>query len=759
MGLNFNRMDGRRITLKLNWYYRMMLSYTPIFFVVISTVIIVFFTTLNHQSENRYIETNRSIVAQMMKNTEVNLKLIERNSVSALLTDPHINDYFSERSKVIYDYFVIQKKLIDLKSSFPFVSSIYLYDESTKKILSDSNTYTFDSFADRQFLEKSIMQTEQTRWTESRDYTLSTIDRNGQKVVSLMKKYIYPTQQTGIIVINIYVNSMMEYLNQFSEHKQTKVHILDSSGHQFQNTSADRVSMSNFQTVSDYTGWAYSVESVNAAGYSALSLLSNIWIVFVLIIIVLALVWFTIITHIHYKPIHNLVEKINSSFGIRKAMSNSIKSRMHEFNIIESAIDNLLQKTLDYNSLQEAEATHRKRILIQELIAGQRMINRSEWQKEAAALGLPVDFDRLCAVSIEIDSYHTFSGNYKPSDQLLLKYILESAIREFASERDIALYYVWTEQHQAAVVLFLKEVHLPYDKTITEMCNDYRNWIHDNLELTASMGIGTNIEGISDISSSYRHAVSNVLLKAVFGTNCVIDQRMAQEKSDMNTYAILGAIPEMVHLWQKGEGQWRDKFIHMVSSLQKKKLGKSDLSTFATSLMQHLERELTSSSEEMAEIWRTSFQNRIETIANQTETLSELHQAIEGILDELTPHLDLQRESNSSKSIAMRMKSYIDSHFADPNLSLMGISDKFNMPTTNASILFKKETNEKFINYVTKVRLDHARKMLMDSDNAIQSIAEMVGYTHVLSFHRAFKKTYGFPPGEYREIYRAQRNV
>lgn len=743
--------------MRLNWYYRMILSYTPIFFVVISALIIVFFATLNRQSENRYIETNKSIVTQMMETTEVNLKLIERNSVSALLNDRQINDYFTKRDKVIFDYFVIQKKLIDLTSSFPFASSIYLYDNSNQMILSDSNTYTLNSFADRDFLEKSIVQSEQTRWTEPRDYTLSTIDSNGQKVVSLMKKYIYPTQQTGIIVINVYVNSMLDYLNQFSENKQAKVHILDAIGNEFQNSNTDKAYMSNFRTISEYTGWAYSVESVNAAGYSALSLLSNIWIVFVLVIILLALVWFTIITHIHYKPIHQLVEKINSSIGVRKGGGNGIKKRLNEFNIIESAIDSLLQKTMDYNSLQEAEAIHRKRILIQELLAGQRFINEKDWEKEAAVLGLPVQYDRICVLSIEIDRYRTFSENYKPGDQHLLKFILESSIRESASERDIALYSVWTDQHQAAVVLFLKRANIPYEDTIRDMCNVYREWIHGNLELTVSVGMGTCTESITHIGSSYRVAVSNVLLKAVFGTNCVIDQRMAQEKSEFGSYSMLGAIPEMIHLLRKGQDSWRDKLSQMVNELQDKRLGKTELSTFITSLMQNLDKEMTAISQEMTELWETYYTNRFEKLASQTETLADLQQEVEVMLEELSVQLKLQRESTSNKSIAVRMKAYIDNHYANPALSLVGVSDTFNMPPTNASLLFKKETGEKFIDYVLKVRLEHARRMLVGTDEAIQSIAERVGYTHVLSFHRAFKKGYGFPPGEYRVIHRSQR--
>jgi YesN/AraC family two-component response regulator len=216
-------------------------------------------------------------------------------------------------------------------------------------------------------------------------------------------------------------------------------------------------------------------------------------------------------------------------------------------------------------------------------------------------------------------------------------------------------------------------------------------------------------------------------------------------------------MPEMIHLLRKGNDDWRGKFEQMVHDLQGRRLGKSELSAFITGLMQHLDKEISPMPPDMAQLWETNCRNRLEKLAAYAETLSDFRQEAERILEEIFVQLKAQRESNSNQSIAMRMKAYIDHHFADSDLSLVGVSDTFDMPSANASILFKKETGEKFIDYVLKVRLEHARKLLVDSDDAIQTIAERVGYAHVLSFHRAFKKIFGFPPGEYRAIYRPQR--
>ncbi|MFS0725290.1 helix-turn-helix domain-containing protein [Paenibacillus sp. 1P07SE] len=741
--------------MRMNWYYRMMLSYTPIFFIVISSVIFVLFTTLNHQSEQRYIETNKAIVGQMMQNTEANLQLIERNAVSALITDRALQEFFSGEPKAIYDYYVIQKKLIELKSSFPFTSSIYLYDEANARIMSDSNAYGIEAFADRAFLTEAMDDSALAGWTAPRDYTLSTIDRNKQKVVSLVKTYSYSTQQKGTIVINIYVSSLMEYLNQYSQENRGTVHLMDAERQPFQ-PSGEAGANTPLQAVSEYTGWIYYADSVNAAGYSALSLLSNVWIILILVIILLALIWFTIITHLHYKPIQTLVEKVRT-FTAMKSGAIGLKTSHDEFKLIESAIDQLLKKSVDYDSLQAADTQHRIRLLIQELLAGHRSMSDAQWREQAAPLGLPTDYERLGVVTIEIDRYASFMEAYKPADQRLLKYILESTFREHAENRGIKLSNVWTEPHRMAFLLFLGDRHQPYSDTLFDLCEAYRSWINSHLQLTVSVGIGAVSDEMDTVAQSYRNADANVSYKAVFGTNAVIDNRMAAAKSAKDGYTAYGELPELVHLLRKGDAQWRDRLAELCKQLQHRRLVRSELASLAAGIARHLEKDLSAQSPELEIRWQEAYHERFQIIAEEAETLEELHLELAAVLDDLGEELEQVRERSSSHSVAMQMKERIEARYADPSLSLQGVSEEFGLPLSHASVLFKKETGEKFIDYVLKVRLEHGRRMLLESEEPIQAIAEKVGYSHVLSFHRAFKKLFGFPPGEYRAIHRPPR--
>jgi len=69
------------------------------------------------------------------------------------------------------------------------------------------------------------------------------------------------------------------------------------------------------------------------------------------------------------------------------------------------------------------------------------------------------------------------------------------------------------------------------------------------------------------------------------------------------------------------------------------------------------------------------------------------------------------------------------------------------------SVLFRKETGSKIVDYLTAVRMEKARELLKDPTYKIYEIAEMVGYGDSNHFSKYFKKIEGVFPLEYRKIH------
>ena len=68
------------------------------------------------------------------------------------------------------------------------------------------------------------------------------------------------------------------------------------------------------------------------------------------------------------------------------------------------------------------------------------------------------------------------------------------------------------------------------------------------------------------------------------------------------------------------------------------------------------------------------------------------------------------------------------------------------MNTAYFSTLFKKQTGKKYIDYVTDLRMEKARKLILNTDLKIGAIAEMVGYGSTKHFTRIYKEKFGTTP-------------
>lgn len=108
------------------------------------------------------------------------------------------------------------------------------------------------------------------------------------------------------------------------------------------------------------------------------------------------------------------------------------------------------------------------------------------------------------------------------------------------------------------------------------------------------------------------------------------------------------------------------------------------------------------------------------------------------------------KQKEQTSSMVIKAKQYIDMNFAK-ELSLDEVSKEVGVSPYYFSKLFKEESGVNFVEYVTNVRMDSAKKMLKDSSYSIKEICIDVGYGDPNYFSRIFKKCIGLTPSEFRE--------
>ena len=112
----------------------------------------------------------------------------------------------------------------------------------------------------------------------------------------------------------------------------------------------------------------------------------------------------------------------------------------------------------------------------------------------------------------------------------------------------------------------------------------------------------------------------------------------------------------------------------------------------------------------------------------------------------------ISKKQERSGNIIRTAKEYIETHF-DKDISLDDVSRVVNISSYYFSKIFKEESGLNFIEYLTNVRIDHAKKLLEDSDLSIKEICVSCGYSDPNYFSRSFKKNVGVTPTEYKDKY------
>lgn len=97
-----------------------------------------------------------------------------------------------------------------------------------------------------------------------------------------------------------------------------------------------------------------------------------------------------------------------------------------------------------------------------------------------------------------------------------------------------------------------------------------------------------------------------------------------------------------------------------------------------------------------------------------------------------------------------KVQRYIDEHYAQ-DISLTTLSNVFFIHPIYLSRLFKEKTGMNYLDYVTEVRIMHAKEMLRNPALKVYEICQMVGYDSPRYFSKLFKSLTGTTPKEYKE--------
>ncbi len=143
--------------------------------------------------------------------------------------------------------------------------------------------------------------------------------------------------------------------------------------------------------------------------------------------------------------------------------------------------------------------------------------------------------------------------------------------------------------------------------------------------------------------------------------------------------------------------------------------------------------------------------HHIEKLLMNIQTVEQLKAKTEKIIASALDFRDHQVQSQY-RGIIHQAKRYIHHHYPSPDLSLNDVAAQVNMSPSHFSLVFSRETNETFKEYLTRIRIDKAKELLRTTGLKSFEISSQIGYSDPLYFSTVFKKNTGFSPRQFRSL-------
>lgn len=422
----------------------------------------------------------------------------------------------------------------------------------------------------------------------------------------------------------------------------------------------------------------------------------------------------------NYEPLHTL-----------ELASNEILKNEENKNEIDH-VKNVLDYLHHQNQRMQSEELKRKNILRERFVLkwlSGHYETADELKEQAAKIGIILD--KKC---YQVGVLQLYRCEYVKMQKL------EQLLKEKISPEIDLFQKTQIDTHKIFVVVGYETDKRSFvQETLFEIVSQFET----TEKINVCLAMGTVVQDVEKVKSSYEKALKALEYKVILDDKIMISY---EDIEDWVGNSALTMHPSCLEKYVRNKDTTGlDHFLQIsLSEIKNQKMDIRQVHMLCNEFIYSLEKTIDHVNRDY--FIEAPLCDRITGIL-EYDTVSELMELIRLIANDIIDHMNAQTD----QSVKEQLLNYVAKNCYSADFSTTAMAESFHMSPSYLSRCFKQYIGMNLLDYVTELRINKAKELLLQKEKPIKEVSNEVGYGNVNSFNRRFKQVTDYTPGEWRE--------
>ena len=438
-----------------------------------------------------------------------------------------------------------------------------------------------------------------------------------------------------------------------------------------------------------------------------------------------------------YNPIGQLVEDTHS---VARMVSNVEELKVDELKAVHDTMEQYVTKAEMLKLYQDRASSFIEQQFVRFMLQGDVVSAQEALELMQVEVGF-WENKRFTAVAMEIDGEEEYLRSYPAKDRSLHGFALSNVLSEYLGSMLVQGLVRMGGEIYCALLVY--KGSFPVDAILA--LKECQKYMAQRFNLSMNIALGSSVDSWEAASDSYRIAVNRLKLSFYSQSGCLIDDTFSLELRENGDYPLRLVTRLRETIMQNNQDKTAEvtnAFFRAIEGIDPK-YAKIYTERFVNDLFH-----------EMAHHNIVMYpDHRIFTAIQQAGHMSELVDLVNEYILQFARRADERSTSRQGErdQPLLYAKEYIDTHYADPDLSVEKLADMVKLSPVYFGRQFSNMFRVSCTNYIIDVRMNRAAGMLIETNETVRAISEAVGIGTPNYFFLLFKKKYGMTPAQYRK--------